>query len=70
MYLPAGVLSEDELLKYLAVKPVVVMFIALIVKLPIAPAVLDEYIPQITDGTVSYSLGNVTDTSVYEPAET
>jgi hypothetical protein len=68
--LTAGVLAVEPALNILQVKPVVEVLVTAAVMLPIAPAVDVETTPQTTIGVPLIAFGNVTETSVYELAET
>ena len=68
--LTAGVLAVEPALNILQVKPVVEVLVTADVILPIAPAVDVETTPHTTVGTPLIADENVTDTSVYELADT
>ena len=68
--LTAGVLAVEPALNILQVKPVVEVLVTADVILPSAPAVDVETTPHTTVGTSLIADENVTDTSVYELADT
>ena len=68
--LTAGSLAVDPALNILQVKPVVEVLATAAVILPIAPAVDVETTPQTTVGVALIAVENVTDTFLYELAET